>query len=153
MPYPPNNVLQSALFRDITKEAIGSIFSGSAIRHLKDREFLLAPGQANRTLYLLLNGRLKVLLAAGPLCGRNVGDRRTDCLCAGAGDGRLDLDYFKRYNDTWGMPAVMRPCVRLPPCYVLNYGHRTMWLATATRNFVCYCRTRTSNNPVSLPVA
>lgn len=59
----PDSALQSILFRDITGEAIGNIFSSCPVRHLQDQEVLLTPGQANRTLYLLINGRLQVLLA------------------------------------------------------------------------------------------
>lgn len=58
---------QSTLFRDIAREAIGSIFSSCPLRRLKDQEILLTPGQPNRTLYLLLNGRLQVLLANGDI--------------------------------------------------------------------------------------
>lgn len=63
----PDSALQSTLFRDITREAIGNIFSICPVRHLQDQEVLLTPGQANRTLYLLLNGRLQVQLANGDI--------------------------------------------------------------------------------------
>lgn len=67
MPLSPHIALQSALFRDIASEAIGNIFSSCPVRRLKDQEVLLTPGQANRTLYLLLNGRLQVLLSNGDI--------------------------------------------------------------------------------------
>lgn len=65
MPLTRDIALQSVLFRDITGEAIGNIISSCPVRRLKDQEVLLTPGQPNRTLYLLLNGRLHVLLANG----------------------------------------------------------------------------------------
>lgn len=67
MPLPPHSALQSALFRDIASEAIGTIFSSCPVRRLKDQEVLLTSGQANSTLYLLLNGRLQVLLSNGDI--------------------------------------------------------------------------------------
>lgn len=63
----PDIASQSALFRDIAPEAIGSIFSSCPVRQLKAQEVLLTPGQVNRTLYLLLNGHLQVLLANGDI--------------------------------------------------------------------------------------
>ena len=63
MPLTQDIALQSALFRDIAPEAIGSIFASCPVRRLKNQEILLTPGQPNRTLYLLLNGCLQVLLA------------------------------------------------------------------------------------------
>lgn len=58
---------QSALFRDIASASIASIFNTCPVQRLNDRDVLLAPGQANRTLYLLLSGRLQVLLANGDI--------------------------------------------------------------------------------------
>lgn len=67
MSIAPDIALQSALFRDIAPAAIGNIFSDCPVRRFQDQEVLLAPGQLNRTLYLLLNGRLQVLLANGDI--------------------------------------------------------------------------------------
>lgn len=67
MPYSQDIVLQSALFRDITRDSIASVFAACPLQRLHDQEVLLAPGEPNRTLYLLLTGRLQVLLAAGDI--------------------------------------------------------------------------------------
>lgn len=58
---------QSTLFRDIASASIASIFNDCPIQRLNDQDVLLAPGQANRSLYLILRGRLQVLLANGDI--------------------------------------------------------------------------------------
>lgn len=65
MPLAHDTAFQSPLFRGIAGEAISNIFSSCPVRHLTDQEVLVTPGQPNRTLYLLLNGRLQVLLSNG----------------------------------------------------------------------------------------
>jgi sigma-B regulation protein RsbU (phosphoserine phosphatase) len=53
-------IARHGLFADVSVEALKSLTEDCPLRLLKIGDVLLAPGQMNRNLYLLLDGRLKV---------------------------------------------------------------------------------------------
>ena len=67
-------------------------------------------------------------------------DRTGEALCVAI----IDIDHFKRVNDTQGMPLATRCCDALPPRRCLQCGEPTSWRAGAARSFCCCCRARAS---------
>jgi sigma-B regulation protein RsbU (phosphoserine phosphatase) len=55
-------VSRHALFQGIAPETLGPLVSGCELRTLARGDVLLTPGQRNRSLFLLLDGQLKVCL-------------------------------------------------------------------------------------------
>ncbi|MEM9986543.1 MAG: SpoIIE family protein phosphatase [Bacteroidota bacterium] len=54
--------LQFELFKDFTKEEVNQILSRSQLKKLKPGEVLIQLGQPNQTLYLVVEGELKIVL-------------------------------------------------------------------------------------------
>lgn len=53
---------QFQIFRNVLIDSIWKLLSKCEVRNLGDREVLIEKGQSNRTMYLVLDGLLKVFL-------------------------------------------------------------------------------------------
>ncbi len=54
--------LEFELFKDFTEEELSQILTRSQVRELKPKEILIHLGQANRTLFLVVEGQLEIVL-------------------------------------------------------------------------------------------
>ncbi|MBI2312051.1 MAG: GGDEF domain-containing protein [Betaproteobacteria bacterium] len=104
-------IARARLFRNVDVESVKPIIASCPMRELEEGAVLLAPGQDNRHVYVILSGQLRVHLgelAAPPLVTLEAGD------CA----GELSLIDGQR-------PSAY--VVAASPCRLLVIDHGTLW--------------------------